>query len=56
MADIGGAATRLRRTFRYPTDHDDPNNSEPEALDEEGTTASPSIYLQSVYSSDHNDG
>ncbi len=37
MADIGGrAATRLRRTFRYPTDVDDPNNSEPEALDEEG--------------------
>lgn len=37
MADIGGAATRLRRTFRYPADHNDPDNSEPEALDEEGT-------------------
>lgn len=40
MADIGGrAATRLRRTFRYPADQDDGDTSEPEAMDEEGTAA-----------------
>jgi hypothetical protein len=34
--DVGNATSRLRKTFRYPDDAGTDNDSEPEAMDEEG--------------------
>src|SRR5262245_36344849 len=41
MADIKGATARLRKTFHYPDDGND-SDSQPEAMDEQGKTPSPS--------------
>lgn len=32
------AATRLRKTFRFPTDSSDDDGDDPEVLDEEGNS------------------
>src|SRR5687768_17889633 len=36
MANVNNASARLRKTFHYPAD-DDASNSDPEAMDEQGT-------------------
>jgi hypothetical protein len=38
------STSRLRKTFKYPTDEDE-DDDEPEAMDEEGTFASPLCAL-----------